>query len=164
MSLEEGEMCEPLSVGIHACRRANVVPGTNVLVVGAGPIGLVTKLAAQAFGEPRIVIEDVDNHRLSVVKDLSADDIVKVSTDMKDVPEVVALIRKGMGMDIDVRLDCAGFDKTMSTALNATRSGGKVCLLGMGHTKMTVLLTPAAARCPSPLLSYKCHCNVLCKC
>lgn len=51
-----------------------------------------------------------------------------------------------MGADIDVSLDCAGFNKTMSTALGATRSGGKVCLVGMGHNEMTVPLTPAAAR------------------
>ncbi|KAL2550316.1 Sorbitol dehydrogenase [Forsythia ovata] len=54
VSLEEGAMCEPLSVGVHACRRANIGPETNVLVMGAGPIGLVTLLAARAFGSPRI--------------------------------------------------------------------------------------------------------------
>lgn len=76
-------MCEPLSVGVHACRRANVGPETNVLVMGAGPIGLVTLLAARAFGAPRIVIADVDDHRLSVAKTLGADEIVKVSTNIK---------------------------------------------------------------------------------
>lgn len=47
---------------------------------------------------------------------------------------------------MDVTFDCAGFNKTMSTALIATRPGGKVCLVGMGHHEMTVPLTPAAAR------------------
>ncbi|CAF2121969.1 BnaA03g12920D [Brassica napus] len=56
-------MCEPLSVGVHACRRAEVGPETHVLVMGAGPIGLVTMLAARAFGVPRIVIVDVDDNR-----------------------------------------------------------------------------------------------------
>ena len=83
VSLEEGAMCEPLSVGVHACRRANIGPETTVLVMGAGPIGLVTMLAARAFGAPKIVIVDVDDHRLAVAKDLGADEIVKVSTDMK---------------------------------------------------------------------------------
>lgn len=83
VSLEEGAMCEPLSVGVHACRRANIVPETNVLVMGAGPIGLVTMLAARAFGAPRIVIVDVDDYRLSVAKDLGADEIVKVSTNIQ---------------------------------------------------------------------------------
>ena len=83
VSLEEGAMCEPLSVGVHACRRANIGPETNVLVMGAGPIGLVTMLAARAFGAPRIVIVDVDDNRLSVAKDLGADGVVKVSINMQ---------------------------------------------------------------------------------
>ena len=83
VSLEEGAMCEPLSVGLHACRRANIGPETNVLVMGAGPIGLVTLLAARAFGAPRTVIVDVDDYRLSVAKSLGADDIVKVSTNIQ---------------------------------------------------------------------------------
>lgn len=56
------------------------------------------------------------------------------------------LIQKTMGAEIDVSFDCAGFNKTMSTALGATSAGGKVCLVGMGHNEMTIPLTPAAAR------------------
>jgi len=40
VSFEEGAMCEPLSVGIHACRRGKVEPGKNVVILGAGPIGV----------------------------------------------------------------------------------------------------------------------------
>ncbi|KAG8483016.1 hypothetical protein CXB51_021872 [Gossypium anomalum] len=116
VSLEEGAMCEPLSVGVHACRRANIGPETNVLVMGAGPIGLVTMMAARAFGAPRIVIVDVDDNRLSVAKNLGADGIVKVSTDMQDVAEEVERICKAMGGGVDV------------------------CLVGMGHHEMTVPL------------------------
>lgn len=83
VSLEEGAMCEPLSVGVHACRRADVGPETNVLIMGAGPIGLVTMLAARAFGAPRIVIVDVDTHRLSVAKDLGADEVLQVSANIQ---------------------------------------------------------------------------------
>ncbi|KAK7315389.1 hypothetical protein VNO77_33935 [Canavalia gladiata] len=146
VSLEEGAMCEPLSVGVYACRRANVGPETNVLIMGAGPIGLVSILAARAFGAPRIVITDVDNHRLSVAKSLGADDIVKVSTNIQNVSQEVMQIRKAMGAGVDVSFDCVGFDKTLSTALSATQPGGKVCLVGMGHSEMTIPLTAAAAR------------------
>lgn len=51
-----------------------------------------------------------------------------------------------MGATVDIGFDCVGFSKTMSTALGATSSGGKVCLVGLGHTEMTVPLTPAAVR------------------
>lgn len=65
-------------------------------------------------------------------------------------------IQKAMGAPVDVTIDCAGLGKTMSTALNATRAGGKVCLVGMCHSEMTVPLTPAAARYfPSHYLLYK---------
>lgn len=80
VSLEEGAMCEPLSVGVHACRRANISPDTNVLIIGSGPIGLVTLLAARAFGAPRVIVVDVDEHRLSFAKHIGAD-VVQVSTD-----------------------------------------------------------------------------------
>ncbi|RWW14382.1 hypothetical protein GW17_00021850 [Ensete ventricosum] len=62
------------------------------------------------------------------------------------VDEEVIQIQQAMGSDIDVSFDCAGFNKTVSTALNATCAGGIVCLIGMGHNEMTVHLTPAAAR------------------
>ncbi|CAM0911752.1 unnamed protein product [Alopecurus aequalis] len=146
VSLEEGAMCEPLSVGVHACRRAEVGSEKNVLIMGAGPIGLVTMLSARAFGAPRIVIADVDDHRLSVAKSLGADATVKVSNNTEDLAGEIELIQAAMGGDIDVSLDCAGFSKTMSTALEATRPGGRVCLVGMGHNEMTVPLTSAAIR------------------
>lgn len=146
VTLEEGAMCEPLSVGVHACTRASVGPRTKVLVLGAGPIGLVTMLTAKAFGAPRVVMLDVDGSRLAMAKTLGADEVVQVSTDLEDVEQEVTLVEKAMGGDIDISFDCVGFEKTMTTALKATKSGGKVCLVGMGHSVMQVPLTPAAAR------------------
>ncbi|KAG5533744.1 hypothetical protein RHGRI_027808 [Rhododendron griersonianum] len=146
VSLEEGAMCEPLSVGVHACRRAKVSPLTRVLIVGAGPIGLVTMLAARAFGAPKIVIIDIDDCRLSFAKGLGADETIQVSADIQDVCEEVVKIQNAMGANVDLSFDCVGFSKTMSVALNATRAGGKVCLVGMGQSEMTIPLTPAAAR------------------
>ena len=54
LSLEEGALCEPLSVGVHACNRAGVTFGKTVLVLGCGPIGLVTIMVAKAYGATRI--------------------------------------------------------------------------------------------------------------
>lgn len=79
VSLEEGAMCEPLSVGVHACRRARVGPETRVLVIGGGAIGLVTLLVAKAFGSPRVVLADTHSERLSFAKQLGADDVVLIS-------------------------------------------------------------------------------------
>lgn len=147
VSLEEGAMCEPLSVGVHTCRRAGIGADTSVLIIGAGPIGLVSLLVARAFGAPHILVADVDLHRLKVAKELGADAVVQVSTNDADIDEEVLKLQDAMGTaEIDVTLDCAGFSKSMTTALRATRTAGLICLVGMGHHMMTVPLAPASVR------------------
>lgn len=54
--MEEGALLEPLSVGVYACKRAQVGVGNKVLIIGAGPIGLVTLLVAKARGASTVVI------------------------------------------------------------------------------------------------------------
>lgn len=56
MTLEEGALVEPLSVGLHACRRANVVLGSTVVIFGSGPIGLVTVVVAKSMGASKVLI------------------------------------------------------------------------------------------------------------
>lgn len=146
LSLEEGAMCEPLSVGVHACRRASIGPDTRVLILGSGPIGLITMLVARSFGAISVHLTDTDEKRLSVAKSLGADGTLLVSTNMIDLDDEILALQTAVGGPIDVTFDCVGFTKTMCTALKVTRSGGKVCLVGMGQDKLTVPLTAAAAR------------------
>lgn len=56
MTHNEGAMIETLSVGVHSCRRGNVQVGTVAAIFGAGPVGLVTLLAAKSFGASQVVI------------------------------------------------------------------------------------------------------------
>lgn len=71
---------------------------------------------------------------------------ISALTNLQDVSKEIEEIHKAMGGRVDVSFDCVGYDKTMTTALHATRPGGKVCLVGMGHSEMTVPLTGASAR------------------
>ncbi|GBN21963.1 Histone-lysine N-methyltransferase SETMAR [Araneus ventricosus] len=52
VTLDEGALMEPLSVAVHACRRASVTAGKSILICGAGPIGLVNFLTCKAMGAP----------------------------------------------------------------------------------------------------------------
>lgn len=56
VTLEEGALLEPLSVGVHACRKAGVALGSNVLITGAGTIGIVTLFAAKAMGATNVIM------------------------------------------------------------------------------------------------------------
>ncbi|CAM9484650.1 unnamed protein product [Scytosiphon promiscuus] len=149
MSLEEGAMCEPVSVGVHACRRAGVTPGQKVAILGAGPIGLVTMMVAKAFGAAVTVVTDVSDERLKVAKDLGADVAVNVKG-LSPSEAALRVIGDGEGSSgggrPDACVDCCGFESSVATALAAAKSGGKVCLVGMGHNMMNLPVTGAAAR------------------
>jgi L-iditol 2-dehydrogenase len=145
MSLEEGAMCEPVSVGIHACRRGGVGPGSIVLILGAGPIGLVTLLVAKAFGATDIVVTDMSSERLAIAEQLGATATVNVTRHTTE--QSAAAIAAALGnRKPTVTADCCGYESSMATALEATKSGGKVCLIGMGCQQMTLPLTTSASR------------------
>src|SRR5207237_4991373 len=63
-------LLEPLSVGIWACRRTQVAPGSTVLVTGAGPIGLIAAQTARAYGADAVTVTDVNPHRLRIAEKL----------------------------------------------------------------------------------------------
>src|SRR5258708_8039512 len=78
LSDDAAALVEPLSVGVWACRKARVGPGSRVLVAGAGPIGLVCLQAAKAFGATCVAITDVNPRRLEVARELRASEVVNV--------------------------------------------------------------------------------------
>lgn len=64
MSFEVGALLEPLGVAIHACRRAKVVPGSKVLVFGAGAVGLLCAAMSKVEGAGSVVVADVQEERV----------------------------------------------------------------------------------------------------
>ena len=67
MTYEEAAFIEPLSVGIHACRRAGVTLGHTILITGCGPIGLVSLLSAKAMGASKVIMTDMIEKRTAKV-------------------------------------------------------------------------------------------------
>lgn len=146
VTMEEGALLEPLSVGIHACNRANVKLGTKVLILGAGPIGLASLIAAKSMGAGEIVITDLAADRLELAKsDFNADHIVN-ATDMNE-SEMVKKIHNALGgIGPDVTIDCGGFQVTNRIAILATKPGGCVVIVGCGPTEVSIPLINACAR------------------
>lgn len=145
VSLEEGALLEPLSVGVHACRRANVQLGTRVLVIGAGPIGLVSVLAAKAYGA-YVVCTARSPKRLEVAKNCGADVILNVDPAKEDEASIIERIKGAIGDLPHVTIDCSGNEKCISIGINITRTGGTLMLVGMGAQMVTVPLVNACAR------------------
>jgi len=145
VSLEEGALLEPLSVGVHACRRAGVGLGTTVLVCGAGPIGLVSLIVAKAMGASKVVIVDLVQDRLDVAKELGADYVIKINPD-DDTNKVVENIKAQLGDAPDVTIECSGAESSVKLAILATNSGGVVVIVGMGAPTINIPIVNALVR------------------
>lgn len=72
MSYEAGALVEPTAVAVHAVRRADVRLGENVLVIGAGAIGLITAALCKRMGAHEVIVTDMDPFRLEMAKILGA--------------------------------------------------------------------------------------------
>jgi len=143
VSYDEGAMCEPLSVGVHAVSRAKISLGQTVLVTGAGPIGLMCLMAARAAGAGTTIITDIKAERLDVAKQLGATHAI----DTTKVGDLIAHINSLVGpQSIDASIECSGATVAIHTAIKATRNGGVVVLVGMGAPEITLPLVDAAVR------------------
>lgn len=139
ISFDEAALFEPLSVGIHACRRGKVSLGHKVLITGAGPIGLVCMLVAKASGASQVIIHDIDAERLQVAKELGADHVhvTHVEADPKITVE---------GLDADVCIDATGVESAIKTCIYGAKRGGVVVLVGMGKPEVMLPMLEAGIR------------------
>lgn len=136
VSLEEGAMLEPMAVGIQAAKQGEVQPGDRVLVVGAGPIGLVSLQAAREQGATQIIVADLQESRLSLARKLGATDTVNVKD--QDLSETVGELTEGDG--VDVILECAGSAQAVEQSCRIMRRGGILVLVGFGAPEIAVPL------------------------
>nr|WP_321262455.1 NAD(P)-dependent alcohol dehydrogenase [uncultured Sphaerochaeta sp.] len=126
VSLEEGALVEPLSVGMQACNRAGLRPGSSVAIVGSGPIGLITMLVARSFGASKIFMIDVFDSRLEKAKELGADGVIHAGKD-STIEQITSLTH---GRGVDVVFDTSGSSKGASSTPFLAKRGGVVVLVG----------------------------------
>ena len=127
LGFDEAAMVEPLAVGMHAAAKARIVPGDVAVVIGAGPIGMVTALAALAGGCSRIVIADLVAAKLQLAASLGP--LVPVEVGSDSLVEATRSITGGWGADIV--FECSGSAAAAAGMLEPLRPGGCVVLVGM---------------------------------
>ncbi len=136
LSDDAAALLEPLSVGIWACHKGRIGPGSRVLVTGAGPIGLVSVQAALAFGATEVVVSDVNPDRLALARDLGATEVVDARTarvtDLPRPPEVL--------------LECSGHPAATGEAIRALDRAGRAVLVGMGGDELALPLSVVQER------------------
>ncbi len=134
LSLDELALVEPLCIGAHGVRRADVKPGEFVLVIGAGPIGLGTMEFARIAGG-QVIAMDINDSRLQFCKDKSLAHF-SVNPANEDATEKIRAITRGDMPSIVI--DATGNLKAINTAFIYMAHGGRYVLIGLQKGEITV--------------------------
>ena len=135
VSWDEAALVEPLAVGLHGVRRARLDAGANVLVVGAGPVGLAVVIWAKALGARRIVVTARSNRGANMALALGATDFIEGDKDVRRE------FRRLTGAQPDAVFECVGAPGILEQCLSYAPIGGQVVVIG-GCMKPD-LITPA---------------------
>ncbi|MBC8078396.1 MAG: NAD(P)-dependent alcohol dehydrogenase [Chloroflexales bacterium] len=127
VSFAEGALVEPLAVGMHAASKAQIRPGDLAVVIGAGPIGMLTALAALASGCAQLVIADVQQPKLDLAATLGP--ITPVNVAKQSLTEVVHALTDGWGADIV--FEASGSPRAIAGVFEQLCPAGRVVFVGM---------------------------------
>lgn len=135
---ETAALVEVAAVGVHTAERYGSVADRDVLVLGAGPIGLVLVRVLKALGARRVAAADVNPFRRRMAHEAGADVVYDLSH-----PEAEAMFRNLWPEGVDAAFDCAGRPETVVRGLELTARGGTVVLTAIfeedARIPMTVL-------------------------
>jgi threonine dehydrogenase-like Zn-dependent dehydrogenase len=121
---DDAALFEPLSCVVGSVVRAQVEPGSNVVIIGAGPMGMLFALMYQTLGAGQIIMVDVVPYRLNFARQMGIDHLLN-PTEI-DLPQAVQEITQ-LGADIVV--DAVG--NQLGTAIKLARRGGHIVLFGL---------------------------------
>jgi L-iditol 2-dehydrogenase len=138
----QAAMLEAVSVALHAVRVSAARRGDSALVIGAGMIGLLTLQAARAAGCNPVYIADVDATRLELARQLGADGTLHCS----GAELVREVLKRTGGQGVDVSYEAVGRNETVTAAIEATRRGGTVTLVGNIQPEVTLPLQKVVSR------------------
>jgi threonine dehydrogenase-like Zn-dependent dehydrogenase len=125
VSFSEAAFCEPLACVVFGQDRARIDIGSEVLILGAGPIGQLHLQASRANGAASVTVVDVVESKLALAKELGAHHTVIADNATEDK------IRKIARYGFDVVIDATGIAKVMQDGLKYVKNGGKYLVFGV---------------------------------
>ena len=125
MSFETGSLIEPLACCRRAAKKCRIGEGESVLVVGAGPVGMMHSLLLGSAGA-EVLVSDISPWRLAFAERLGAR---VIDASKGDVP--AAVLRETDGRGADIAMVASGSKGAIVQGLRSVRKGGRVCLFGV---------------------------------
>ncbi|NRB35897.1 MAG: L-threonine 3-dehydrogenase [Rhodobacteraceae bacterium] len=124
---------DPFGNAVHTALSFDLV-GEDVLITGAGPIGIMGALVAQKVGARKVVITDITPYRIDLARRMGVQHVVNAAEEnLSDVME-----RIGMTEGFDVGLEMSGAAPAMRDMIDKMNNGGKIALLGIAPTEFAV--------------------------
>ncbi len=132
LSAAELALIEPFSISQHAVSRADIRPEQDVLIIGAGPIGLFALLAAKQKCR-RIVVADILDNRLDLAMQYGADAVI--NTKEQSLAEFTEKFTQGRGFDVCI--EACGAPETFLDCVDSAAFAGSIILIGNGKRETT---------------------------
>jgi len=121
-----GAIFDPYGNAVHTALAFDLV-GEDVLITGAGPIGIMAAAVAKFVGARHVVITDINEYRLDLARKMGATKAINVTqTDLKDVMQDL-----GMTEGFDVGLEMSGIPTAFASMLDTMNHGGRIAMLGI---------------------------------
>lgn len=133
LSDDIGAILDPLGNAVHTALSFDLV-GEDVLITGAGPIGIMAAAVARHAGARHVVITDVNNERLALAEKVA--DVVTVNITTTDLSDVQASLKLAEGFDIG--LEMSGNQAAFDQMVDAMVMGGRIAMLGIPAGKSSV--------------------------
>lgn len=133
--MRQGALHEPLGVAFGAIRRSGLSGGEAVVVIGAGPIGLLIVAAARYAGAGTILVSEPNPHRRAMAADLGADVLI----DPAHTPLEQAVLAATKGKGTPQVFETAGVPHTIQTAVNVASVGGTVTIASICLEPATIV-------------------------
>ncbi len=124
---------DPLGNATHTALSFDLV-GEDVLITGAGPIGIMAVAIAKYAGARHVVITDVNDYRLELARKMGATAAVNVTTDLLDK----SMLDLGMEEGFDVGMEMSGNPQAFRDMLRTMHHGGKIAMLGILPTDTAI--------------------------
>ncbi len=137
LSLLAGAMTEPVACAVHGIDRAQIKPGSTVVVLGAGPMGLILLQLARAAGAGKLIVSEPRENRRKMAVELGADIVVDPRSD-----DLVEIVRRTTEYGAELVIEAAGVAATAQQALDLVQPTGTVLVFGACDPKDEIIIHP----------------------
>lgn len=133
-SYEEGALSEPYAVAYGAVKKISSYENKNVLIIGAGTIGLCILQLVKLQNPKQIIVSDLSDARLAVAKEMGADQVINP----KNEDYMKAIEKYTDNIMVDVSIEAVGVQATANQSIKALRVGGTTIWVGMSQKEMEI--------------------------